>query len=286
MKLNTLLLSACLIFISCDNEPLGSSSDINNNSPQIGNFVPRAGYWIYNVNNTSELDPNMNIVSTDSVYLDEDFENYFSLSANEDGFANGSMNSILTNGNLYDSQRKLVFDGSFTLPENIANLGLDNFTLSDVTLIDLDAENGDFMFFQSETITNTLDIQGTELPIELNYEIYTSKNNYHDSLNIDGDEYLNVFEGNFTFALSISGTFTLGGFPLTVSILEPQNIINTNYYYVKSIGLVRSESNQGFELSSELNTIFDLLGFPIDIPTSFNVQNIEQLIEFELDWFI
>ena len=119
-----------------------------------------------------------------------------------------------------------------------------------------------------------------------NYEIYTSKNNYHDSLNIDGDEYLNVFEGNFTFVLSISGTFTLGGFPLTVSILEPQNIINTNYYYVKSIGLVRSESNQGFELSSELNTIFDLLGFPIDIPTSFNVQNIEQLIEFELDWFI
>ena len=52
---------------------------------------------------------------------------------------------------------------------------------------------------------------------------------------------------------------------------------------MKSIGLVRSESNQGFELSSELNTIFDLLGFPIDIPTSFNVQNIEQLIEFELD---
>jgi len=283
MKLNIIALSAFFFVFSCDNEPIDSSSNTNNNPSESANFVPRGGYWVYSVNNDNELDPDMSFTATDSVYIDEEFDDYFSLSANEEGFVNGSMNTILTNGNLYDSQRKLVFDGSITLPENIADLGLDNFTLNDVTLIDLDAENGDFMFFQSETITNTLDIQGTELPIELNYEIYTSKNNYHDSLNINGDEYLNVFEGNFTFALSISGTFTLGGFPLTVSILEPQNIINTNYYYVKSIGLVRSESNQGFELSSELNTIFDLLGSPIEIPTSFNVQNIEQLIEFQLD---
>ena len=246
------------------------------------NFVPSSGYWIYNVNNTSELDPNMNIVSTDSVYLDEDFENYFSLSANDDGFANGSMNMILTNGNLYNSPSKLVFDGSFTLPENIANLGLDNFILSNITLIDLDAENGDFMFFQSETITNTFDIQDIELPIDLSYEIFTSKTNYHDSININGDEYLNVFEGKFTFSCQFL-EHLLFGFPLTVPILEPQNIITTNYYYAESIGLVRAESDQGFELSSELSSIFDLLGLDIDIPTSFNIQNVEQLTEFELN---
>ena len=41
---------------------------------------------------------------------------------------------------------------------------------------------------------NTFDIQDIELPIDLNYEIFTSKTNFHDSININGDEYLNVFE--------------------------------------------------------------------------------------------
>ena len=77
--------------------------------------------------------------------------------------------------------------------------------------------------------------------------------------------------------------FTLFGFPQTVSILEPQNIITTSYYYAESIGLVRAESEQGFELSSELSSILGLLGVEIEIPTSFSIQNVEQLTEFELN---
>lgn len=283
MKLNIIALSVFFFVFSCDNEPIDSTSNTNNNPSENSNFVPRGGYWVYSVNNDNELDPDMSFTATDSVYIDEQFDDYFSLSANEEGFVNGSMNTILTNGNLYDSQRKLVFDGNITLPENITDFGLDNFSLNDVTLIDLDTENGDYMYFQSETTSNSFDIQGIELPIELSYEIYTSKINYHDSININGNDYINVFEGNLTFSLSITGTFSLGGFPITVSILEPQNIINTSYYYVKSIGLLRAESVQGFELSSELSTILNTIGIQINLPTSFSSQNIEQLIEFELN---
>ena len=283
MKLNIIALSAFFFVFSCDNEPIDSTSNTNNNPSESANFVPRGGYWVYSVNNNNELDPDMSFTATDSVYIDEQFDDYFSLSANEEGFVNGSMNTILTNGNLYDSQRKLVFDGNITLPENITDFGLDNFSLNDVTLIDLDTENGDYMYFQSETTSNSFDIQGIELPIELSYEIYTSKINYHDSININGNDYINVFEGNLTFSLSITGTFSVGGFPITVSILEPQNIIDTSYYYVKSIGLLRAESVQGFELSSELSTILNTIGIQINLPTSFSSQNIEQLIEFELN---
>ena len=283
MKSRLIAISICCFLLNCENEPLGSSTDTNNNPGTSENFVPRSGYWVYDVNSISEFDSEMNFTATDSVYLDEEFEDYFSLSANDDGLANGSMNMILTNGNLYDSPRKLVYDGSITLPENLANLGLDNFILNNITLVDLDAENEAFMYFQDETITNTFDIQDIELPIDLSYEIFTSKTNYHDSININGEEYLNVFEGKFVFSLSVTGTFTLFGFPQTVSILEPQNMITTSYYYVESIGLVRAESEQGFELSSELNSILSLLGVEIEIPTSFIIQNVEQLAEFELN---
>jgi hypothetical protein len=283
MKSRLIAISACCFLLNCENEPLGSSTDMNNNPGTSENFVPSSGYWVYDVNSISEFDSEMNFTATDSVYVDEEFEDYFSLSVNDDGLANGSMNMILTNGNLYNSPRKLVYDGSITLPENLANLGLDNFILNNITLVDLDAENEAFMYFQDETITNTFDIQDIELPIDLSYEIFTSKTNYHDSININGDEYLNVFEGKFVFSLSVTGTFTLFGFPQTVSILEPQNIITTSYYYVESIGLVRAESEQGFELSSELSSILSLLGVEIEIPTSFSIQNVEQLAEFELN---
>ena len=283
MKSRLIAISFCCFLLNCENEPLESSTNTNNNPGASDNFVPSNGYWVYDVNSTSEFDSEMNFTATDSVYLAEEFEDYFSLSVNDDGLANGSMNMILTNGNLYNSPRKLVYDGSITLPENLANLGLDNFILNNITLVDLDAENEAFMYFQDETITNTFDIQDIELPIDLSYEIYTSKTNYYDTMNINGDEYLNVFEGKFIFSLSVTGTFTLFGFPQTVSILEPQNIITTSYYYAESIGLVRAESEQGFELSSELSSILGLLGVEIEIPTSFSIQNVEQLTEFELN---
>ena len=282
MKLKSLFFFAFCIMVSCDNEPVGSSTD-NNNSGNIDNFMPSAGYWIYDVSNNIENDPEMNFTATDSIYVYEEFDDYFSLSANDDGLANGSMNMILTNGNLYNSTRKLTFDGVISLPENIAALGLDDFTLNNVTLLDLDVENGEVMFLQEELISNTLNIQETEIPIDLNYEIKTSKIDFHNSININGIEYLNVFEGKFTFSLSVTGTFSIFGFTQTVSIIEPQDIIYTTYHYAESTGLVRAESSQGFELSSELSTILDLLGIPIGFPTSFGSENIEQLIEFNLN---
>jgi len=279
MKLKFLTFFAFCTIVSCDNEPIGSLTD-NNNSGTIDNFIPGSGYWIYDISNESEIDPEMNFTATDSIYVFEEFNDYFSLSANEDGFANGSMNMILTNGNLYNSARKLTFDGIISLPENIASLGLDDFTLDNVTLLDLDAENGEDMFLQEELISNILNIQETEIPIDLNYEVKTSKIDFHSSININEIEYLNVFEGKLSFSLSVTGTFSIFGFTQTVSIIEPQDIIFTTYYYAESIGLVRAESSQGFELSSELSTILDLLGIPTGFPTSFSSENIEQLIEF------
>jgi len=282
MKLKSLSFFVFCLMLSCDNEAVGSSND-GNNSGNIDNFIPSEGYWIYDVSNNSEINPEMNFTATDSVYVDEEFNDYFTLSANDDGLANGSMNMMLTNGNLYNSASKLTFDGVISLPENIAALGLNDFTLNNVTLLNLDVENGEVMFLQEELISNTLDIQETEIPIDLNYEIKTSKTDFHTSININGIEYSNVFEGEFTFSLSVTGTFPIFGFTQSVSIIDPQDIIYTTYYYAESTGLVRAESSQGFELSSELSTILDLLGIPIGFPTSFGSENIEQLIEFNLN---
>ncbi|MEC8536546.1 MAG: hypothetical protein VXY75_04065, partial [Bacteroidota bacterium] len=98
-----------LIVIGCDNEPYGSlvsdsgvtdnnetgdNGDNDDNDPgdNSENFFPSSGYWIYDVDSSSEYLQDLNFVATDSIYIDEEFETYFSLSANNDSFTNGNMN--------------------------------------------------------------------------------------------------------------------------------------------------------------------------------------------------
>jgi len=50
MKLKSLSFFVICIVLSCDNEPVGSSSD-NNSSGNTDNFIPSTGYWIYDVSN-------------------------------------------------------------------------------------------------------------------------------------------------------------------------------------------------------------------------------------------
>ena len=61
MKSRLIAISICCFLLNCENEPLGSSTDMNNNPGTSENFVPRSGYWVYDVNSISEFDSEMNI---------------------------------------------------------------------------------------------------------------------------------------------------------------------------------------------------------------------------------
>ena len=112
-------------FLSCNDEPFGSIADEENDSNQTeGSFFPAEGYWIYDVNSYSADAPEMNLTALDSVYIDQAYENYFSLAANDGGFANGAMHMILTNVDLYDTPNSLTINGSLSLPENLSTFGL------------------------------------------------------------------------------------------------------------------------------------------------------------------
>ena len=125
---------------SCSNESVDSSVAENNAS----DFFPNNGnsYWKYVVDSNSEDLPDMNFAALDSVYVAESSDNSISLAANNDASANGRMSMILTSGNLYKTDNTLALDGSIDLNENLADLGFaDNFTLTGLTLYDLEASN-------------------------------------------------------------------------------------------------------------------------------------------------
>ena len=267
---------------SCSNESVDSSLAENNAS----DFFPNNAnsYWKYVVDSNSEDLPDMNFAALDSVYVAESSDNSISLAANNDASANGRMNMILTSGNLYKTDNTLALDGSIDLTENLADLGFaDNFTLTGLTLYDLEASNESIMFIETGTSSNSIPIQDTEIPVDVNFEIQTKKLNFYDSKTINQINYNNVFEGELTLSLEINATISLLGIPQTVTFLDPQDILSIRYYFAESIGMVNAQASQGFALSNELTTLLTLANIPLEIPSSINILSSEVLSDYALE---
>lgn len=267
---------------SCSNESVDSSLAENNAS----DFFPNNAnsYWKYVVDSNSEELPDMNFAALDSVYVAESSDNSISLAANNDPSANGRMNMILTSGTLYKTDNTLVLDGNIDLTENLADLGFaDSFTLTGLTLYDLEASNESIMFTETGTSSNSIPIQDTEVPVDVNFEIQTKKLNFYDSKTINQINYNNVFEGELTLSLEINATISLLGFPQTVTFLDPQDILSIRYYFAESIGMVNAQASQGFALSDELTTLLTLANIPLGIPSSINISSSEVLSDYALE---
>ena len=267
---------------SCSNESVDSSLAENNAS----DFFPNNAnsYWKYIVDSNSEDLPDMNFAALDSVYVAESSDNSISLAANNDASANGRMNMILTSGTLYKTDNTLVLDGNIDLTENLADLGFaDSFTLTGLTLYDLEASNESIMFTETGTSSNSIPIQDTEVPVDVNFEIQTKKLNFYDSKTINQINYNNVFEGELTLSLEINATISLLGIPQTVTFLDPQDILSIRYYFAESIGMVNAQASQSFALSDELTTLLTLANIPLEIPSSINISSSEVLSDYALE---
>ena len=267
---------------SCSNESVDSSLAENNASDFFPNNTNT--YWKYVVDSNSEDLPDMNFTALDSVYVAESSDNSISLAANNDASANGRMNMILTSGTLYKTDNTLALDGDIDLTENLADLGFtDSFTLTGLTLYDLEASNESIMFTETGTSSNSIPIQDTEVPVDVNFEIQTKKLNFYDSKTINQINYNNVFEGELTLSLEINATISLLGFPQTVTFLDPQDILSIRYYFAESIGMVNAQASQGFALSDELTTLLTLANIPLGIPSRINILSSEVLSDYALE---
>ena len=269
------------IFFNCsseDNEsettdPVLTASDFSPNS--------EGSYWIYNVDSTSDDLPEMDFTSNDSLYIVSTSNAAYTLDANNGMGAEGSINSILTSGSLSTTDTTLTYSGALDLPIDIVvDQALE---ISDLILIDLEADNGSVLSTIEGAFTETIDIQGSMIPINVNFELFSAKEDLYDSKIVNGVSYTNVYEGTLNFNLSVTGTITIFGFGQNINIIESQNILSIRYYYGANIGLLRAESEQGFELAPEVIALIDQTGGGNEFPSSATVTGVEALINYEIN---
>ena len=266
------------IFFSCsseDNEsettdPVLTASDFSPNS--------EGSYWVYNVDSTSSDLPEMDFSSIDSLYIVSTSNAAYTLEANNGIGADGSMNSILTSGSLSTTDTTLTYSGALDLPIDIVvDQALE---ISDLILIDLEADNGSVLSAIEGAFTETIDIQGSMIPINVNFELFSAKEDLYDSKIVNGVSYTNVYEGTLNFNLSVTGTITIFGFGQNINIIESQNILSIKYYYGANLGLLRAESEQGFELAPEVIALIDQTSGGNEFPSSATVNGVEALINY------
>ena len=269
------------IFFSCsseDNEsettdPVLTASDFSPNS--------EGSYWVYNVDSTSSDLPEMDFSSIDSLYIVSTSNAAYILEANNGIGADGSMNSILTSGSLSTTDTTLIYSGALDLPINIVvDQALE---ISDLILIDLEADNGSVLSTIEGAFTETIDIQGSMIPINVNFELFSAKEDLYDSKIVNGVSYTNVYEGTLNFNLSVTGTITIFGFGQNINIIESQNILSIRYYYGANLGLLRAESEQGFELAPEVIALIDQTSGGNEFQSSATVTGVEALINYVIN---
>ena len=274
----------CFVFIiSCDDEAY--DSNIDNSNHITSDFSPSGDndYWIYDVESSSTV-PEMSFTSTDSIYLSSVDENSFTLNANNDGVANGSMNILLTNGTISKTPTTLVFDGNIDVPQNLLDLGFtQDLSIENMTLLNLEASNNEEMFVQESNFSEIIDIMGTDVPVEISSRISTKKINFYTNETINDTNYNDVFEAEFALNISVHGTFSVAGFTQTIPILETQDVMKVTYFYANNIGLIRAETSQGISLSSQLTSLLELLSIPLEFPPNVSIEGIEELSDYSIE---
>ena len=281
--LKLLLFLFALSIVSCSNETY-EEEDMDVTDPETSptTYVPNTlgDYWVYDVERTSPDIPEMNFTGSDSLYIATSSGTTFTYKVNNDMAALGTMNTLLVNGSLSKTSTTLDYTGSLDLQIDLPIAEMP--TIENLKLMDLEASNGEILSNFSNSFSETLDIQGTAIPVEINYALTTSKENFYPTTTLNGMAYSNIFEATLKLNISVTGTVTVFGISQAIDIIAPQDVMTVRYYYGGNIGLIRAETTQGFELSSEITLLLEQLG-ETDFTMSAQTIGVEELRDFRVN---
>lgn len=218
------------------------SSDDNSETVNETNYLPlkSGNFWTYKVigNNVSERDSLY--VGNDTVINAKTYKKFKTLNQPFGFFSNS-----LRNNGLRKDGVSLLLSGSAGL-----NLG---------AVFPIDLSLNDFIIFKENASLNEQlsavsgiieqDFQG--YPLKLEYTMTSTAMEALPSFTTqEGKNYSDVRKIKTTLNLKISTTVTIPGipFPLTVVIMNPQNVVVSYQYYSKNIGMVYANTTISYQL--------------------------------------
>lgn len=217
-------------FIEIDNEPF--------------EFPLKAGnYWNYDIENDN------NTSSRDSLYVANDTiigTNTYKKMKVKNNIATGFYSSSLQNNGVRVDGNKILLSGDLAL-----NAGQSLPINLDLTLLD-------FIVFDSSTPLNEITTVKTGTfqqtvggyPLTISYMLKSVRGNNFDTFNSpNGDSYTNVKSGKIILSATITTTQIVLGTTITLFVLPEQDIIVSEQFYAKNIGVIHTKTVTSYTLN-------------------------------------
>ncbi|AUC81533.1 hypothetical protein [Lacinutrix sp. Bg11-31] len=283
LKKITLIFLGLVIF-ACSTDDDGGTATLTQSEPLTGDYFPNAlsNLWIYNVVNTNPEDATLDFTEVESLTISSSTGSNYTLSANNTP-ALGTMNGFLVNGTLTSTDDTLIYNGSISTPDVISELFNTSISLDNVLLYSLNADDNEELSTKSGTITQDLDLNGTIVPLTLNYSFSTTKLASSNSLTLDGETFSDVIKSNLRLNVDVTVTINAFGQQLNISVLDSQDIMSIDYYFAKDKGLIKANATQGYEISSSFVMLLEGQNIDIGIPTTASSTNNQEIDSYILN---
>lgn len=263
MKKIILLLVGLSIF-SCssdDETPIteNQTSDFTNALP-----LNNGNYWNYNVVGTA--------TTNDHLYIfgDETIGAYTYKKFKTTNPPTGFYSSSLNNNDVRKDNGKLLLTGSLNLPQGQSlPIGLD-LSVTDFIIFKEYATNGELLNEKAGSFQQT--VNNIPLTIEYKLRSYGGENiGSFTSPSPDNTVYPNVKSTKIIVNLKVTTTQTIAGIPITITVLQPQDVLTSTQYLSKNIGVVYTKTLTTYTLDA---TVAGQLGIP-----ATNTQNQEEFLD-------
>jgi len=244
---------AIVILTSC------SSDDSSGGAASATNYLPLTdgNYWTYVTNVVGQPTSNRDslYVANDTVINTKTYKKIKTL-AIPFGFYS---NSLRDNG-LRKESDAIYMTGNAGL--NLGNVLPINLNVTDLIIFKESATVNQVLGSVSGVINQ--DLQG--YPLVMNYTLKTTALETLPTYTAeDNTVYTDVKKVKTTLTLSVTTTVTIPGIPipLTVPLLNSQDVVVSNQYYAKNIGMVSANTIISYELQD-----FSQFGITLPIPQS------------------
>ena len=249
------------VLLSCSNDD-GNSTNL---TTDFTDALPlnNGNYWTYDVVGTTTTRDSL-YISGDTIIPPKTYKKF----KNKNNIATGFYCTSVSNNGVKKESGKLVLSGDFSFGQGATlPVGLD-LNLVDFIIFKEYATNGEVL--NEKTGTFQQDFNGNPLTIEYKLKSIGGEN-FASFTSPNGDVYPNVKSTKIILNLKVTTTQVFAGIPVTITLLQPQDVVISSQYLSKNIGVVYTNTLTTYSLDASIAT---QLGIP---PT--NTQTQEEFLD-------
>lgn len=253
------ILGTILLF-SCTSE--------NENSVETDtNYLPLAisNYWKYNIDTDGMTQTDSLYISNDTLITGKTYKKFKTRNLPAGFYSNSlNKNSIRRNGASLLLTGTLALDFGVGIPINL--------NLNDFVIFNENASDNQQLSIISGTINQTVDVY----PLVIDYILTSTEVETLPTYTSNNHVYTDVKRVKTVLNAKITTNVFVGGFPYAASILSPQNVVVSNQYYAKNIGMVYTNTIINYQLNQLPG------GTTLPIPSTGNQTQNEYLNDYNV----